>query len=335
MPRKSRIDAPGALHHIIARGIERRAIFRDDRDRDRFLERLGNNLIDSRTSCYAWALLRNHFHLLLRTGATPISVVMRRVLTGYAVHYNRRHRRHGHLFQNRFKSILCQEDPYLLELVRYIHLNPLRAGIVGDVESLCQYPYSGHSRLLGKAESNWQDTDYILRLFGKTLSSARRLYLKFVDDGVAQGRRPDLIGGGLIRSVGGWSALRALRKRGAYQKGDERILGDGDFVDRALAQAEESFERKYHLKSKGYDFGKIVDRVAELTGLGSAEVLSSGRHKTVLTARSILCFWAVRELGMRQNELARILDISQPAVSMAVNRGEQLVKEQNLQMIID
>ncbi len=130
MPRKSRIDAPGALHHVIARGIERRAIFRDDRDRDMFLERLGKNLVESRTPCYAWALLRNHFHLLLRTGATPISTVLRRVLTGYAFDFNRRHRRQGHLFQNRFKSILCQEDPYLLELVRYIHLNPLRAGIV-------------------------------------------------------------------------------------------------------------------------------------------------------------------------------------------------------------
>jgi len=91
MPRKSRVDAPGALHHIIARGIERRAIFRDDRDRDSFLERLGNNLMESRTPCYAWALLRHHFHLLLRSGAPPISTVMRRVLTGYAVDFNRRH----------------------------------------------------------------------------------------------------------------------------------------------------------------------------------------------------------------------------------------------------
>ncbi|OGP95198.1 MAG: hypothetical protein A2157_06555 [Deltaproteobacteria bacterium RBG_16_47_11] len=109
MPRKSRIDAPGALHHIIARGIERKAVFQDDRDRDDFLERLGTNLEESRTACYGWALLPNHFHLLLRTGGTPISIVLRRVLTGYAIGYNMRHRRHGHLFQNRFKSILCQE----------------------------------------------------------------------------------------------------------------------------------------------------------------------------------------------------------------------------------
>jgi hypothetical protein len=260
---------------------------------------------------------------------------MRRVLTGYAVDFNRRHHRQGHLFQNRFKSILCQEDQYLLELVRYIHLNPLRAGIIGGLKSLGRYPYCGHSRLLGKGESNWQDMGYILRLFAKTVSTARRQYLKFVGEGVAQGRRPDLMGGGLIRSVGGWSAVKALRKMGVYQKGDERIFGDGEFVEEALAQAEESLERKFHLKARGYDFQKVVDRVAQVTGMEAAEVLSPGKYKKVLAARSILCFWAVRELGMRQNELSRILRISQPAVSMAVSRGEKLVKDQNLRIVID
>ena len=333
MPRKSRIDGPGALHHIIVRGIERKAIFRENRDRDEFLERLGRNLEESRTPCYAWSLLPNHFHLLLRTGATPISMVMRRVLTGYAVDYNRRHRRHGHLFQNRFKSILCQEDQYLLELVRYIHLNPLRAGIIEDLKSLGRYPYCGHRRLLEKWGSHWQDTDYILGLFGKTVSIARRRYLGFVAEGVSQGRRPDLIGGGLIRSVGGWSAVKALRKRGGYQKGDERILGDGEFVERALAQAEETFERRYRLQAEGYDFGKVVERVAELTGLEAVGVLALGKYKKVIAARSILCFWAVRELGISQNQLARILRISQPAVSMAVKRGEQLAKDYNFSIM--
>jgi putative transposase len=111
MSRKSRIDAPGALHHVIARGIDRQAIFSDDTDRSGFLGRLGDILVDTKTACYAWALIPNHFNLLLRAGATPISAVMRRLLTGYAVSYNRRHRRYGHLFQNRYKSILCEEDP--------------------------------------------------------------------------------------------------------------------------------------------------------------------------------------------------------------------------------
>ncbi len=143
MPRQSRIDAPGALHHIIARGIARKEIFRDDVDRDNFLDRLCAILKETKTVCYAWALIPNHFHLLLRTGSAPIATAMRRLLTGYAVSHNRRHRRYGHLFQNRYKSILCQEDVYLLELVRYIHLNALRAGLVSDLNQLGKYPYSG------------------------------------------------------------------------------------------------------------------------------------------------------------------------------------------------
>ena len=130
MPRKSRIDAAGAIHHVIARGINKADIFSDNIDYRNFLSRLGIILNATKTACYAWALMPNHFHLLLRTGNTPVSTIMRRLLTGYAVNYNRRHNRFGHLFQNRYKSILCQEEPYLLELVRYIHLNPLRAGLI-------------------------------------------------------------------------------------------------------------------------------------------------------------------------------------------------------------
>ena len=139
MPRRSRIDAPGALHHIIVRGIERKSIFKDDADKDNFLERLKNILTDSGTSCFAWALIPNHFHLLLRTGKVPISTVMKRLLTGHAIYFNRKHNRAGHLFQNRYKSILCQEDTYMLELVRYIHLNPLRAKIIPDLKFLDKY----------------------------------------------------------------------------------------------------------------------------------------------------------------------------------------------------
>ncbi|MCK8602287.1 transposase, partial [Desulfoferrobacter suflitae] len=133
MPRQPRLDAPGLLQHVMARGIERKQIFKDGADRRDFLERLATILEETQTQCYAWALIPNHFHLLLRTGATPLSKVMRRLMTGYAVSFNKRHRRAGHLFQNRYKSIVCEEDPYLLELLRYIHLNPLRARLVGSL----------------------------------------------------------------------------------------------------------------------------------------------------------------------------------------------------------
>lgn len=333
MPRKSRIDTPGALHHIIARGIDRKKIFKDDKDRDNFLERLGAVLEETQTYCFAWALIPNHFHLLMRTGATPISTVMRRLLTGYAVSFNRRHRRYGHLFQNRYKSILCQEDPYLLELVRYIHLNPLRAGIVSDLRSLDKYPYCGHAVILGKRKYSWQNSEYVLRLFAKKVSTARSRYREFVKKGLAQGRRPELVGGGLIRSLGGWSAVKAMRKAGAYMKGDERILGNSDFVESILAQAEEDLERKYRLRAEGYDFYKVVDRVAHLMGLKRDEVLSPGKYKKVVEARSVVCYWAMRELGISQGVLAQKFGISQPAISMAVKRGEQAVNRHNFTLL--
>ena len=128
MPRGPRLDAPGVLHHVMVRGLERRALFRDDRDRADFLRRVGAVAARRALTVYAWALLPNNVHLLVRTGTRPLARSMRSLLTGYAGAFNRRHHRAGHLFQNRYKSIVVEEEPYLLELTRYIHLNPLRAG---------------------------------------------------------------------------------------------------------------------------------------------------------------------------------------------------------------
>ncbi len=333
MPRKARIDAPGAIQHVIARGIERRKIFTDNSDRDNFLDRLDTILSDTHTVCYAWALTPNHFHLLLRTGTVPLSNVMRRLLTGYAVSFNFRHRRHGHLFQNRFKSILCQEDNYLMELVRYIHLNPLRAKIVPSLTDLDQYSYSGHSAILGKHKRGWQDTDYILKFYAKTVIVARRRYREYVNRGVAQGRRPELVGGGLVRSAGGWSALKTMRQLGFQQKADERILGDGDFVTRVLSEANEQLEAKYRLKASGFDFNGVVKRVAELLEIEPDQVLVSGKSRHAVKARGLVCYWVNNELGLSQIHLAKKFGISQPAVSLSVKRGEKLVKEKSLSLV--
>jgi REP element-mobilizing transposase RayT len=140
MPRQARLDAPGTLHHVMARGIEGTNIFRTDKDRDDFLDRLAAQCEADALKVYAWALIPNHLHLLARTGNRPLFVSMRKILTGYVVRFNRRHKRQGHLFQNRYKSIVCEEDPYLLELTRYIHLIPLRAGMVRTLKELERYP---------------------------------------------------------------------------------------------------------------------------------------------------------------------------------------------------
>lgn len=328
MPRQARIDAPGALHHIICRGIERKRLFLDDEDRDAFLERLGTILLDTSTACFAWALIPNHFHLLLRTGSTPIATVMRRLLTGYAVTFNYRHRRHGQLFQNRYKSILCEEEAYLLELVRYIHLNPVRARLVTDIDALDRYPYAGHAMLIGNRNDEWQDAGYILARFDMNVSQARKRYLEFVRDGVAMGKRPELTGGGLIRSLGGWKTAKIALDKMDRLKGDERILGGSDFVDEVLRHSEEELNRRDRLKRTGYGIDQLAAEVARLFDIEPARLFAAGKYPQVVRARSVFCYWAVRELGLTATALARKFHLSQPAVSIAVKRGETIAREE-------
>jgi putative transposase len=327
MPRKSRIDAPGALHHIITRGIERSKIFRDNTDRNNFLDRLGKIIKETNTCCFAWALIPNHFHLLLRTGDVPIATVMRRLLTGYAVSHNRRHRRSGHLFQNRYKSILCQEDAYLLELVRYIHLNPIRAGMIKDIEALNKYAFTGHSVILGKVNNSWQDIEWVLRFFDNKIGIARRRYRAFVNKGIAEGPRNDLTGGGLIRSSGGWAAVKAKRRARIFEKSDERILGDGDFVEKVLSASREQMEKRHTLVSKGYDLDRLASKVCDIRNLELYNIWAPGKDRKRVEARSLLCYWAVRELGVTMAELSRRLNISLSGVSISVKRGETIVRD--------
>jgi len=332
MPRRARIDAPGALHHIICRGIERREIFWGDSDREDFLMRLETILGETQTPCYAWVLMPNHFHLLLRTGNTPIAQVMRRLLSGYVGRFNRVHRRAGHLFQNRYKSILCQQEPYLLELVRYIHLNPLRRKQVSTLKQLDRYRFGGHSALMGHRLNEWQAIDAVLGLFGKSVAKARRQYRLFVEKGIALGRRPELVGGGLIRSMGGWSTVKSMRRLRDHVKGDERMLGDSDFVQAVLSEQNEQLEARYRLQAQGYDFRYVLERVARLSGLENEQVLKAGKQPARLYARSLLCYWAVRELGMTTVAVSKLLGIRPSSVTRAAYRGETIAAAQNLKL---
>jgi REP element-mobilizing transposase RayT len=321
------------LHHVICRGVERRRIYWEDSDRDDFLKRLETILTETQTPCYAWALMPNHIHLLLRTGTTPIARVMRQLLSGYAGRFNRLHRRAGHLFQNRYKSILCQEEPYLLELVRYIHLNPLRAKQVATLKHLDRYRYSGHSALMGHRPNPWQAIGSVLRLFGNSAPTARRQYRRFVEQGIALGRRPELIGGGLIRSLGGWSAVKSMRGCRDHVKSDERVLGDSDFVQSVLSAQDESLETRYQLQSQGYDFRYALSRVAQLTGLQTEQILKPGKQPVRVYARSLLCHWAIRSLGMTAVAVSKLIGISQSAVTRAAYRGEAIAAANNLTLV--
>lgn len=315
MPRQRRLDFPGVLHHVIARGIERRKIFLDDRDRIAFLDRLELALERTECRCYAWVLMPNHVHLLIRTGKTPLSVLMRRLLTGYAVGFNLRHHRHGYLFQNRYKSILCQEDAYFTELVRYIHLNPVRGMIVKTMSKLDQYPWTGHSVLVGVRKAKWQETGEVLSRFGKWKNSSIAGYRKFMKDGWAMGRRDDLIGGGLRRTAGGWHALLAMRRNKDYQRGDERILGDGDFVNAVLKASEEALTETERLHREGWTWEKLVQRACAVNQVSPQDLKRKGRNNAISRAKAMLTDAGLHRLGMKQKDVANKLGISQGALS--------------------
>jgi REP element-mobilizing transposase RayT len=333
MPRQARLDAPGVLHHVIFRGIERRKIFRDNDDRNNLLERLEILLPETRIACYAWALLSNHAHFLFRTGDVPLSTLMRRLLTGYVVRFNKKYNRHGPLLQNRYKSIICQEDVYFKELVRYIHLNPVRVNAVSSLSDLKNYEYSGHSVLMGKKKRNWQDIKYVLSVFGRSKKAARKDYLYYVERCVQQGRRPELVGGGLIRSLGGWREAKSKRlEKERHLKGDQRILGQSDFVEEILAEAEEKYERSYEMKSKGYDLKSIEKRVCEIYDIKEIEIYSGSRQQTLADARGLYCYWSVRVLGYSLTEIARRLHRTVSGVGYAVQRGEKIAKERGCEL---
>ena len=297
MPRQPRLDAPGALHHVMGRGIERTKVFQADADRDDFVTRLAGLCREGNLVVYAWTLMPNHFHLLVRTGQRQLSESMKRLLTGYVVNFNRRHKRYGHLFQNRYKSILCEEDPYLLELTRYIHLNPVRGGIVTRPSELRGYLWTGHSAILGVVARDWQDTATVLSYFGQKRRRAVEQYEQFVKEGIPQGRRPALGGGGLIRSLGGWSQVLSLRRRGMKVPSDARILGSGEFVERLLADAARREKETLRLSQKVRELTSVARRIIAGEGLEASALRSALRTRAVVRARKLFCQVAVKGMG--------------------------------------
>ena len=215
--------------------------------------------------------------------------------------------------------------------MRYIHLNPLRAKMVKDLKELKSYPYCGQGVLLGKVKNDWQDSEYVLNLFGASLGSARRAYGAFVAKGVAKGRRPDLVGGGLLRSVGGWFELKQLRDRGIRIKGDERILGSSDFVKAVLKQANEDLQQKYRWAATGPNLETLLKKVAQYYSVDPDDLKTAGKESTLTKARTVLSYIAVRKLMISCADVARKLTISPTTVSRAASRATSLPKLKQMQ----
>jgi REP element-mobilizing transposase RayT len=327
MPRGPRLDAPGALHHVIARGIERRAIFRHDGDRTQFLDRLADVMAATRLQLLAWSLMPNHVHLLIRTRDRSLSTGMRCLLTGYAVTFNRHHRRAGHLFQNRFKSTLVEEEPYFLQLVRYIHLNPLRARLVADLPALDRFLWTGHPVLMGRVAYPVQDTLAVLAHFGPSVTVAQRAYRQFVQDALTTAPAVDVSGGGLRRSAGGWQPLPTLARGRERWSFDERILGSSAFVEQMLASAPPLPPSPAPHCDGIAVLASLCARVSVDCGIAAAELTSGSQRPVVVAARQLISHLAVAHYGLPTRTIATALRISPQSVRRGIIAGRQLLEK--------
>lgn len=203
--------------------------------------------------------------------------------------------------------------------MRYLHLNPLRAGLVRDLRELQTYPYTGHAALVGKSVRPWQETDDVLSRFHSRKSEAIKAYRTFVAEGVSQGRRPDLMGGGLVRSAGGWQAVASLRRGREAYKSDERILGSSEFVEKILKEV----EKESGGETRSVDLDTLGRRVARDKGVRWETVKGASRSRPLSQARAALAYTWVRYLGRSGRDLARALKITHQAVYAAIARAEK------------
>jgi len=304
----------------MVRGIERGNIVHDDKDREDFVFRMARLAKATGTEIYAWALMSNHVHILLKSGESGLSMFMRKLLTGYAIQFNRKYKRSGHLFQNRYKSIVCDEEAYFMKLVSYIHLNPLRAGLVCSMDALASYPWSGHAVIMGKVHNDWQACGYVLDSFGTERRRSKKAYEQYVQEQRSLGQQPALVGGGLVRSKGGWSAVMSSRTREEKQFFDERILGSGDFVKEVLDQADATVREQIPVRDRAAVIDELIGRRCEDAGITIKALQAGSKTKICSAIRKELAVTFVRQYGLTYADSARKLGISTSAISQILKQ---------------
>jgi REP element-mobilizing transposase RayT len=312
------LDLPGQFYHVINRGIERREIFRDDLDREEFLRRLAANIAKHEIQCQAWALLPNHFHLLIRTGARGMAPFMRSLMTGYALYFNARHRRAGHLFQNRYKAKLCERDPYLLELIRYIHLNPVRAGMVAGLDALDYFAWTGHAAVMGYHPRPWQAIGDVLQEFGENTGRARAAYRDFLEAALKDAPSApsdDFWHPASRRSASPDETTDSERSQG-------RILGSPAFAETVLERAEAKALLEERLRRK-MDLAELTRLIAQKFELTPLSLTSRGRPADVSRAKSALIYIGTNFLGKSLQEMAVWTQMSEGAASKSRQRGQE------------
>lgn len=288
MARKPRIHIPGGFYHVILRGNDGKDIFFSDQDRNYF-EKLVQNGIDRfkhRIHAYCW--MSNHVHMLIQVYEVPLSKIIQNLSFRYASYINKKISRIGHLFQGRYKAILIDEESYLLELVRYIHLNPVRAKIRKLPED---YEWSGHLCYIGIKSNKWLTVEYVLSQFSKRQKTARRKYEEFIFEGLDG----------------------VYRREFHYGSEEERILGDDRFIEEVLGQVDKRLEKKYKVED-------IIDLVCKNFKVRREELISLSRQRELSRVRGIIAFMVAEYGDGSLSEYARIVRRDLSTLSIAVNQ---------------
>ncbi len=309
MARPLRVEFDGALFHVTARGNERKQIVRDDDDRSRWLEWLERVVERHKLELFSFALLDNHYHLFLETPHGGLSRAMQALNGSYTSYFNRRHGRVGHLFQGRFKAILVEREAHYAELSRYIHLNPVRAGVVTQPEAYMWSSFRGYYR--ARWTLDWVNYDRVLSEFGSDRSQARRAYRRFVEEGMrGRGESPlrAAVHGFILGREGFVAKIESLVKR----RDDDgsmpelRALRSGPTIEAIVAEVAGSYE------------------------LRPEEVVRRGRGRP--EARDVALYLARELTGGRLKEIGEFFGgLSQPRVSsLASAIRERLNKDRAL-----
>lgn len=313
MPRMARIESPGSLVHIMAHSVESKPLFVDDQDRLEFLSRFEKGLISTGYICYTWVLMDNHYHLFLRTSEKKMNQLMRGLNGGYATYYNKRHEKTGYLFQNRFKSALCEDQSYAREVIRYITLNPLRAGMVKSLEQLKDYIWSGHRFLLGDSGAigtKFQKREECLRRFGDNELNAIKSYLEFLIEKC----------GGDIKTAGQLSNMEKAELTGSC-KGWPAIIGDPAFVNEMKKKYQDIIFRNHPKTDYPYVLERVSQKVCEKYGISISELKKRGRKNVRADARAVFCYQVHIEEFIPLSVIAGFLGTTISPIAVLVQKG--------------
>jgi len=278
MPRKARITITGAIHHIMSRGIEGKPIFLDDEGRRIFLDTLQSLLEKTGYLLYAWCLMENHYHLLIRVNEYPLGSFMR-VLNGrYAQYFRKKSGTRGYLFQDRYKSIVTQDQNYIEEMVRYIHLNPVRAGICATIKQLDTYPWTGHSVIVGLQSWRIQNTMDVLKRFDRKKAVAIEKYRKYLKSGL--NKEPEIYS--IIRKTNGQS--ENIHNTGSW------VIGNKEFVSKAMTADNAKRTRLARYAKEGIRIEEIAGKIAGQFGLADGEIMKRGKNNSRSEARKACAY---------------------------------------------